>query len=334
MPRPDGAGPAFRRRWSLEWTLLIPLLGVGALLGPGALVVDAGMRDAESSGSASSEIAPDSAEARLGERLFFESRFAQYFFSHSADDFNASLPEGDPLVNEMEVAGGQPLPGPFRGQAMNCRQCHLGDDYIAVRPLAGRTYVDFSRRSRLPPRTDGLTRTPRNSPSMVDLGFAREVPALFHFDGEFADLDALILDTLTGRNLGWLPEERSRARAHAARIVRDDDGFSPHRVRYRSDAGIPYRVALAGRDPDIPESLRIPTALSGRRRFGDGRRDPRRRGATDPCLCRFAAVRKSRDPARGPVPLRPLSCQKRPAGEAPGRRDRAGLRGEIVRPDQ
>lgn len=124
-------------------------------------------------------------EVALGDRLFFETRFAQYFFTHSKGDVNAPLDQGDPLVDQVPAVDRPALPGPFRGKSISCRQCHLGDDLISSMPLAGRTYVDFSRRSLIPDRSDGLITTPRNSPTMVSLGLPREVPVLLHYDGEF-----------------------------------------------------------------------------------------------------------------------------------------------------
>ena len=75
----------------------------------------------------------------LGDRLFFETRFAQFFFEHCNGDVNAKLAKGDPVVDEVASALGKPLDGPFSGQSMNCRQCHLGDDFLFEESLAGRT---------------------------------------------------------------------------------------------------------------------------------------------------------------------------------------------------
>jgi cytochrome c peroxidase len=204
------------------------------------------------------QLLPAAAEVRLGDRLFFETRFAQYFFAHSAGKVNGSLRAGEPLMGSIETLVGPSLPALFRGQAMNCRQCHLGDDLLAEQPFAGRTYTDFSRRSQLPVRGDGLSRTVRNAPSMVDLGLSRETPELFHLDGEFVDAEDLIIDTLTGRNLGWLPGEASAARAQIAKVIRGDEGVNPRHLLYSDGRGIPYRVALKGTDPKIPIELRIP----------------------------------------------------------------------------
>jgi hypothetical protein len=191
-------------------------------------------------------------EVVLGDRLFFETRFSQFFFVHSQGNANASLTSGDPLVNQVPVSAGESLPGVFRGQSINCRQCHLGDDFIRNRPYAGRTYCDFSRRRPVPDRGDGLRTTVRNSPIMPDLGLPRDVPMLLHFDGEFASPEDLVVDTLSGRNFGWLPKEASTAVAHIAKIIRGDDGVNSRHVCYSPGHGIPYRVALLGTDPRLP----------------------------------------------------------------------------------
>lgn len=197
-------------------------------------------------------------EVVLGDRLFFETRFAQYFFAHSKGDVNAPLEQGDPLVDQVPVVDRPALPGRFRGQSISCRQCHLGDDFIRERPLAGRTYVDFSRRSPIPPRGDGLVTTPRNSPTMVSFGLPREVPILLHFDGEFATPEDLTIESFTGRNFGWLLSERKTAVAHIARVIREDNGTNPRFVAHRNGKGIPYRLVMLGTGPDLPPHFEIP----------------------------------------------------------------------------
>jgi cytochrome c peroxidase len=206
---------------------------------------------------------PGSAEVLLGDRLFFESRFAQYFFARFNGDVNAPLSAGDPVMDPMpELAGttllGQPLQGRFRGQSMNCRQCHLGDDFLYEQPMAGRTYVDFSTRSPIPHRGDGHVETPRNSPLMINLGLPREVPLLLHFDGEFATFEDLVIDTLTGRNFGWLPTERATAVAHIARVIREDQGTNPRLLKWVYGVGMPYRDLLRGTGANLPRDARIP----------------------------------------------------------------------------
>src|SRR5436190_11210318 len=86
----------------------------------------------------------------LGDRLFFETRFAQYFMAHSNGAVNTPLSIGDKVVDEVPRPGHGPLSGPFRGQSMSCRQCHIGDDFSGEDPLAQRTYADFTTRSAIP----------------------------------------------------------------------------------------------------------------------------------------------------------------------------------------
>lgn len=199
-------------------------------------------------------------EVILGDRLFFETRFAQYFFANFTGDVNAPLVAGDPVVDQVPRPGRSALNGPFRGRSMSCRHCHLGDDFIRTEPLAQRTYCDFTARSAIPHRSDGFTHTMRNSPIMVDFGLPREVPRLLHFDGEFANAEDLVVETLVGRNMGWQFEERATAIAHIAKIIREDRGTNPRHVRTLDGEGVPYRVVMAGTDPALPQRLRVPVA--------------------------------------------------------------------------
>ncbi len=204
----------------------------------------------------------EDAEVRLGDRLFFETRFSQFYFARADGEANAVLPKGDPLMEKVPVALGEDLPGPFAGQGMNCRQCHLGSDFLPERLRAGRTYGDFTRRSPIPSRGDGQTVTTRNSPIMIDLGMPREVPTLLHLDGEFVTHEDLIVDTMTGRNFGWLPTEVETAKKHIAKVIREDQGMNPRHIRYADGTGIPYDKVLKGDDPRlqhqlIPEQYRI-----------------------------------------------------------------------------
>jgi cytochrome c peroxidase len=188
-------------------------------------------------------------EVTVGERLFLETRFAQFFASHMTG-VNDPLLEGDPAVAVLPTSLG-PLPGPFAGRSMNCRNCHLVDD-VADAPT--RTYSDFSRKSRVPARRDGATETLRNAPTLVDAAIPRPGPLLLHFDGEFASLTSLVRATLTGRNYGWLPGEETEAAAHIARVLREDDGSDDLGRAY----GGAYPILLRGIDPGIPAALRLP----------------------------------------------------------------------------
>lgn len=200
----------------------------------------------------------ENAEVVVGDRLFFETRFAQFFFAHSAGDVNKPLVQGDHLVDTVPAVDRAVLSSPFRGQSISCRQCHFGDDFVRERPLAGRTYADFSRRSPVPERQDGIVSTPRNSSSMVGLGLPREIPVIYHADGEFTTAEDLTTASFTGRNFGWLPDETTIAVAHITRVIREDAGINPRYVRDKARHGIPYRVVMLGTAPDLPADLRLP----------------------------------------------------------------------------
>src|SRR5580704_17457458 len=62
------------------------------------------------------------AEQNIGERVFVDTRWAQYFATHMTD-VNTPLVVGDPVVAQTQTLNG-PLPGPFAGQSINCRSCH------------------------------------------------------------------------------------------------------------------------------------------------------------------------------------------------------------------
>ncbi len=191
---------------------------------------------------------PDPAKVAIGERLFLETRFSQFFFANSRGDANTNLPSGDPVV-ATTVTTGRPLPGPFAGFAINCRACHLVNEHFAA-GLGNRTYADFARRSPVPARGDGKTLTPRNSPPIVNATVPREGGFFLHFDGEFVSSDELVKATFTGRNFGWLPTERAQAVRHLAHIIREDDGRGP---LAREFGGFSYRRVLAGLDPELGE---------------------------------------------------------------------------------
>src|ERR1700736_2120096 len=110
------------------------------------------------------------AEVQVGDRLFRETRFAQFFFNFIQTpnrNVNTVLKPGDPVMNNEQNAAGKPLRNPFRNLSMNCRNCHLGNDLLGVSRLQGRTYCDFAQRSPVPARSDGRATTPRNSPLLV-----------------------------------------------------------------------------------------------------------------------------------------------------------------------
>ena len=194
----------------------------------------------------------DPPQVAIGERLFLETRFAQYFEAHCGGNINAPLATGDPAMDDT-VTTGTSQPGPFAGQSMNCRACHLVDEQNAA--LGNRTYNDFARRSPIPARIeDNLTETPRNSPPLVNASMPRSIFAL-HFDAEFPSKKDLVIGTLTGRNYGWLAGEEARARAHVAQVIREDDGSGALAQQY----GGSYRDVFAA-NANVPAEFRLPKA--------------------------------------------------------------------------
>lgn len=200
----------------------------------------------------------DPPEIRIGEALFLETRFAEYFATH-ATEINAPLEHGDPVMDLTVTPNGN-LPGPFRGQSINCRACHLVDEF-ADQPGASqggmRTYADFAQRSPIPHRADGLLVALRNSPSQVNASVDRDF-TFFHSDGEFASMEDLVRGTLTGRNFGWLKGEEAQALAHVARVIREDDGKNPIAEEDAAFATMTYADLLRGKGSKLPDELKLP----------------------------------------------------------------------------
>ncbi|HTG44257.1 MAG TPA: hypothetical protein VK633_06965, partial [Verrucomicrobiae bacterium] len=145
---------------------------------------------------------PDPPEVMLGERLFLETRFAQYYFARCAGNVNTILVEGDPVLESTKTIGPE-LPGAFAGLTMNCRACHLIKEQMSL-GRGIRAYTDFARHSPIPLRNDGKTLTVRNAPAMVNALIARTGETSLHLDGEFGTGADLVKATFTGRNFGWL----------------------------------------------------------------------------------------------------------------------------------
>ena len=171
---------------------------------------------------------------------------------------NTPLTTGDPAVNEVETTNGT-LPGPFAGQAINCRSCHFVTEFQGVTGAGIRTYSDFTFRSPLPrTQPNGFDHTPRNSMQMVDSFASRSGPFFLHFDGEFGSAQDLIVGTLTGRNFGWTPAQYNQAIAHIAKVVREDDGSSAL-AQERLD-GLSYAVIFKGTDSRITSDILLPAS--------------------------------------------------------------------------
>ncbi len=212
----------------------------------------------------------DPPEILLGERLFLETRFAQYFASQLVKnaDVNTPLKNGDPALEKTARFFGLPpyqIPfadGPYAGQSFNCRTCHLVDEHLEQSELGMRSYSDYASRSPLPTRNDGKKVTVRNAPALVDASLPRR-NFILHFDGEFNSLAQLVGGTLTSRNMGWLPSEKQQAIEHICIVMREDDGSSKLAEDF---GGYSYSEVFSGKTKDVkvisneyllPEPLQI-----------------------------------------------------------------------------
>jgi hypothetical protein len=176
--------------------------------------------------------------ANVGARFFLETRFSRFFYANSGGNANAVLTNGDPVMDVTASIYG-PLPGPFAGKAMNCRACHLVEEHLQT---GNRTYADFAPRSPIPDNGDGRTHAPRNAIDLVNSLMPHSTPLFLHSDGQFSDVQDLVITTFTGRNFGWHPSEYATAISHIAKIVREDDGSGGLAQQY---GGWTYAEALA-----------------------------------------------------------------------------------------
>jgi hypothetical protein len=194
-------------------------------------------------------------EQNIGERLFVETRFAEYFAANSTD-VNAPLATGGPVVSQVQNVYAGPMPGPFAGQSINCRSCHFVVEFQGVPNAGNRTYADFTTRSPLPLPMDGFTTTQRNAMQMVGSLQPHSGPTFLHFDGQFTDPVDLVAVTITGRNFGWAADQYQQAVAHIAEIIREDNGQNQAAATY--GCGLPYREIFLGTDPSIPADCELP----------------------------------------------------------------------------
>jgi hypothetical protein len=165
----------------------------------------------------------------LGKRLFRETRFGHFYMVNSNGNVNATLSSGEPLVNDEVNASGNPptLPDPMKGTAVNCMQCHLGEQDANVAGGGPRVFNDFAVHSPIPSRSDDpLTAftTPRNAPVIAGAMLHGDVDQVLHYDGQFGPMQDLVVGTLSGRNFGWLPTEGSTALHQVAQVIRGDNG--------------------------------------------------------------------------------------------------------------
>ena len=231
-----------------------PLLRLLAACMAGALVLGGC-----SSGQAPpplTEVEGAPADQNIGERLFVETRFAEYFAANMTD-VNAPLAVGDPVVSTVQnVYAPAPMPGPFAGESINCRSCHFVVEFQGVPHAGNRTYADFTTRSPLPRPMGGFTNTPRNAMQMVNSLEPHAGPTFLHFDGEFTDPVDLVQTTLTGRNFGWGPDQYQQAVAHIADVIRGDNGINTPAAEY--GCNLSYATIFLGTDPSIPSDCLLP----------------------------------------------------------------------------
>jgi cytochrome c peroxidase len=199
----------------------------------------------------------NASEQQTGERLFVETRFAEYFAAHMTG-VNDPLAVGDPAVAQVQTTNG-PLPGPFAGYSINCRSCHFVVEFQGVSGAGNRTYSDFTDHSLLPLAMGNFTSTPRNSMQMVGSLQSRGGPTFLHFDGQFSDPADLVKTTLTGRNFGWGPAQTQDATAHIAKIIREDNGDNIPAQEYGEN--LPYSTIFLGTAANIPKDVQLAPAF-------------------------------------------------------------------------
>jgi cytochrome c peroxidase len=170
---------------------------------------------------------------------------------------NNPLPVGDPAVATVPTTDGS-LPGPFKGQSINCRSCHFVTEFQGVAGAGNRTYSDFTTRSVIPRPMGGFDHTPRNSSQMVDSFTSRSGPIFLHHDGEFVSGMDLVKGTMTARNFGWLPTEYQAAVAHIARVIREDNGAD--QLAADRTNGLSYSTLFLGTDSRITPDLQLPAS--------------------------------------------------------------------------
>lgn len=192
----------------------------------------------------------------IGERIFLDTRFSEYFATHMTG-VNNPLPVGDPAVATVPTTDGS-LPGPFKGQSINCRSCHFVTEFQGVAGAGNRTYSDFTTRSVIPRPMGGFDHTPRNSSQMVDSFTSRSGPIFLHHDGEFVSGMDLVKGTMTARNFGWLPTEYQAAVAHIARVIREDNGAD--QLAADRTNGLSYSTLFLGTDSRITPDLQLPAS--------------------------------------------------------------------------
>lgn len=199
-------------------------------------------------------------EQLLGERLFKDPRFGEYYVTHSGGAING-VSVGEPTVASVPTTNpAVSLPGPMVGQSMNCLQCHLVQQEMNVPGGGMRAYTNFAGRApHLVRPEDEASQgafTARKPAPMVDDFNTGDAGQCLHWDCEFGDMDTLVYDTLTGRDFGWLPTEQGQAVQQIARVIRGDNGTDTLAREFSN--GLPYATLFDCSDPQIPVAYQLP----------------------------------------------------------------------------
>ena len=208
-----------------------------------------------------SVLAVQSPQFLLGKRLFRDTRFGHFYMVNSNGDVNATLSSGEPLVNSEVNAAGDPatLPDPMKGTAVNCMQCHLGNQDANVTGGGPRVFNDFAVHSPIPSRPDDPAQTyttPRNAPIITGSMLHGDVDQVLHWDGQFGSMQDLVAGTLTGRNFGWLATEGATAAHQVAQVIRGDNGQNALAQAFSGGATYSELLQCSSR---VPKHYRLPS---------------------------------------------------------------------------
>lgn len=198
-----------------------------------------------------SALSDDASEA-LGERMFNDIRFSEYFMKKSKGNVNYELKVGSPELDTI-VIDDQESPSPFAGTAMSCASCHMVDQAFESNPGGMRGYNDFARRTKIPARVDGKKFTLRNTPTLVGIGSKYARNRFSHHDGEFHDHSQTVLGNFTGRNMGWIQGEREKALKNIVSIIRNDNGLG----ELAQEFGGSYKKVLLSSAADLSDDFRL-----------------------------------------------------------------------------
>lgn len=194
----------------------------------------------------------DDALEILGERIFNDDRFSEFFFKQSKGDVNHTLSKGS-LELQQIIVNRTVHDSPFSDQAMSCSSCHMVDQAFDTSFGGMRGYNDFAPITPIPIREDGRWFTVRNTPTLVGIGSKYAQNRISHHDGEFFDHSSTVLGNFLGRNMGWLDNEKSVARKNIINVITNDDGTS----QLAKEFGGSYQKILLGVDPSITEEFRL-----------------------------------------------------------------------------